>query len=375
MSESTSNDENQVNDTEIESRIDDVLDNVLADAVESGRISPIFEGFEDGEASTEEAEELTEELEDEIDHVEEDAEEVGEEGNEPVEEEGEEEGDEDLPEEELEAEDDGELDMDYMIPVKIDGEASEVSMAELIKGYQTDQHQTKKGQELAEQAKELAKLTEEGNVFQQINNDLLKQQDDRDLALLANRKSIMDQVAKGEYVEGVDDDLATLKYKFDGLKDEYMTRKADRDTMTNDMNKAAEEQFMVAHQERVEHFQAEIGNIIPDWSDEVAQANYAFAVESGVPEALVASITDPAVAKFVDEFRRLKTNADKGAVKRKKAPVKKLPTKKSVPADMKKKSNTTDARKRLVSGKGSDKDARTIGNDVYDNIFDNSKLF
>ena len=217
MSEnSTQNmDDANTNEQVFENPMDDAIGELLDQAVESGAIAPAYdEQDEVTEESTQNEDESPEGLEDDEDHVEEDAETVEEEEDAPEEEAEEVEDDEDLPEAEAEEFEEGELDMEFMVPIKIDGNESEVSMEELIKGYQTSQSQTKKGQELAEQAKELDALKEDSVVYQKINESLLKQQDDRDLALLESRKSIMDQVAKGEYVEGVEDDLATLQYQY-----------------------------------------------------------------------------------------------------------------------------------------------------------------
>ena len=374
MSEdSTQNmDDVNVNDSEFNNPMDEAIDTLLDNAVDSGALRPAYD--EEDEASTQEVEEITEELEDEIDVVDEDAEDVGDEEVGEVSDEEEVEDDVDLPEGEVE-EEEGELDMEYMVPIKVDGEESEVSMEELIKGYQTSQHQTKKGQELAEQAKELEQVKNDNNIFLEINQNLLQAQDQRDLSLLKQRKDVMDKMAKDGFVEGVDDDLSTLQYKFNDLKDEYFKRKADRDATTDQMLEAAQTQYQENMQGAVESFQTEITNHVPDWSQEIAQENYQFAIDSGLPEELVATVTDPAIAAFIDEFRRLKTSASKGAVKRKKAPVKKIPTKKAVPQDMKKKGKTSEARKRLSKGKGSDKDLKTLNDNIYDDIFGDSKLF
>ena len=373
MSEdSTQNmDDVNVNDSEFNNPMDDAIDTLLDNAVDSGALRPAYD--EEDDASTQEVEEITEELEDEIDVVDEDAEEVGDEEVDTPEDEVEVEDDESLPE--VEAEEEGELDMEYMVPVKVDGEESEVSMEELIKGYQTSQHQTKKGQELAEQAKQLEAQATEGNVFMDINSQLLEQQDQKDLAVLKQRKDVMDKMAKDGFVEGVDEDLSTLQYNFSNLKDEYQKRKAGRDEMTSKMEEAAGVQYQEAMTARVQDFQKEIVNHVPDWSQDIAEENYKFAIDFGLPEELVATITDPSIAKFIDEFRRLKSSASKGAVKRKKAPVKKIPTKKNVPQDMKKKGKTSEARKRLSKGKGSDKDLKTLNDNIYDDIFGDSKLF
>jgi hypothetical protein len=377
MSENStgSADDANTNDSVFEGAMDDAIDSLLDKAVESGALQPAYD--EQDEASTPSEDEDTEELEgEEEDQADEDAENVDEDEDDATEDEEESKDDEESTlDDETEEEEEGELDMDFMVPVKVDGEESEVTLEELVKGYQTNQSQTKKGQELAEQAKELKSAKDKADLFSQINVELLKQQDDRDKSLLKSRKDIMDLVAKGEYVEGVDDDLATLQYKYKSLEDEYITRKADRDSTVSKMEEANKERYEEVVKERVENFQKEIKNIIPDWSTEIAQENYKFAIDQGIPEGFVASITDPEIAKFIDDYRRLKSSSSKGAVKRKKVPVKKVPNKKPVSDKVKQKSKTSKARSRVQKGKGSDSDFATINDGIYDDIFDGSELF
>ena len=97
------------------------------------------------EEATQESDEATEELEGEDPHTDEDADEVDE-AEEDATEEGEEDEDEseDATQEESALEAGDEIDMDFRVPVKIDGEKSEVSMEDLVASYQTKQSQSKK---------------------------------------------------------------------------------------------------------------------------------------------------------------------------------------------------------------------------------------
>jgi len=366
-------DDANTNDTGFDNAMDDAIDALLDKAVGDGTMEPAH----DEEVSTQNDEDDTEELEgEENDQADEDAENVDEDEDDTTDDTDEDEDDdESTQDDEAEEEEDGELDMTFKVPVKIDGDESEVTLDELVKGYQTNQSQTKKGQELAEQAKELKAVQEKSNLYEQINKDLIGQQDERDLSLLNGRKEIMDKVAAGEYVEGVDDDLATLQYKYKALEDEYTKRKGDRESLISKMDENSKEQSQSDMKEKFETFQKEIAEHIPDWSEEIAQENYKFAVEQGIPEAFVATITDPIIAKFIDDYRRLKSSASKGAIKRKKVPVKKVPTKKPVSNKIKKKGKTNEARTRLDKGKGSDKDLQTLNDGVYDDIFGGSELF
>lgn len=376
MSEnSTQTDDVNTSESGFDNPMDDAIDTLLDRAVERGTLSPAFDNEEEVE-SIQEEDESTEELEGEdLDPAEEDAENVDDDEDDDATEEEDDEDEESTQDEESNEVEDGELDLEYLVPVKVDGEESEVTIEELIKGYQTNQSQTKKGQELAEQAKELETEKEKSQVFQKINEDLLKQQDDRDLALLQSRKDVMDKMAKDGFVEGVDDDLATLQYKYRSLEDEYTKRKAERSKTTEKMIETQEEEFRKTAEKNVKIFQKEIKTLIPDWSDKMAQDNYAFAVEQGIPEEFVNTIASPLIAKFINDYRVLKTSASAGAKKRKKAPVKTVSAKKPVSKQNRTKTKSVDARKRIVKGKGTDKDLKVLNDDVYDSIFDNSELF
>ena len=53
-----------------------------------------------------------------------------------------------------------EIDWDYKVPVKIDGEVQHLSLEDLRKGYATDQSLSKKGNKISEQKKELEEYSE-----------------------------------------------------------------------------------------------------------------------------------------------------------------------------------------------------------------------
>jgi len=376
MSEnSTQTDDVNTNESDFDNAMDDAIDTLLDRAVERGTLSAV-PGDEEEFESTQNEDEVTEELESEdLDPAEEDADDVDEDEDDTATEDDDDEDEESTQDEESDEVEDGELDMEFLVPVKIDGQESEVTIEELIKGYQTNQSQTKKGQELAEQAKQLDAEKDKSQLYQKINDDLLKQQDDRDLTLLKNKKAVMDKMAKEGFVEGVDDDLATLQYKYRSLEDEYNKRKEERSKITDQMIETQEEEFRETMKKNVEVFQKEIKTLIPDWSENIAKDNYAFAVGEGIPEEFVSTITSPVIAKFIDDYRRLKTSASKGAKKRKKAPIKTVSAKKPVSKQNKVKSKSVDARKRLQKGKGTDKDLKTLNDDIYESIFDNSELF
>ena len=51
-------------------------------------------------------------------------------------------------------------------------------------------------------------------------------------------------------------------------------------------------------------------------------------LEKGLPEAIVDTVTNLAIVKLLDDYRRLEQNIESGAKKRAKAPVKKMPARK-----------------------------------------------
>ena len=347
--EATHTDESDVTDFDFDALADEVL------------------GYEPDEA-TQEGVETTEELEGEDPHTDEDADEVDEAEDEVTEETEE---DEDEPEgatqETSEAEDEGEIDMDFRVPVKIDGEESEVSMEELVANYQTKQSQSKKGDELAEQAKELQAVREQASVYAKVNAELIQREDAKDLNVLKHLQSQVDKAFEED-----DFEASKLNNKLSKAKDEYTSRKASRDNLMQGMVHTMDQQYQEQFTRQVEHFNEVVKDLIPDWSKDVAKSNREFALGIGLDERMVDTMTDPAMVKAIDGYRRLSENSDKGTAKRKKAPVKRVPTKAKKPSAAKtKKSNRVDeARARTKKGKATEKDDKILFDNAIDSLFE-----
>ena len=163
--EATQTDESDVTDFDFDALADEVL------------------GLEPDNA-TQEGDETTEELEGEDPHTDEDADEVDEAEEDNTSEEEEEEDDSTEATQESESDAlDTEIDMDFRVPVKIDGENSEVTMEELVANYQTKQSQSKKGDELAGQAKELQETREQAEIYARVNAELIQREDEKDLSV------------------------------------------------------------------------------------------------------------------------------------------------------------------------------------------------
>ncbi len=345
--EATHTDESDVTDFDFDALADEVLGLTPDDA-------------------TQEGDEATEELEGEDPHTDEDADEVDEAEDEVTEETEE---DEDEPEgatqETSEAEDEGEIDMDFRVPVKIDGEESEVSMEELVANYQTKQSQSKKGDELAAQTKELQATREQAEVYARVNAELLQREDAKDISVL---KHLQTQVDKA--FEEDDYQASKLNNKLGKAKEEYTSRKASRDNLMQGMVGTMNQQYQAQFTKQVEHFNEVVKDLIPDWSEGVAKSNREFALSIGLDERMVDTMTDPAMVKAIDGYRRLSENSDKGIAKRKKTPVKRVPTKKPSTAKTKKSHRVDEARARTKKGKATEKDDKILFDNAIDSLFE-----
>lgn len=346
--EATQSDESNVTDFDFDALADEVL------------------GIEP-ETATQESNETTEELESDDPHTDEDADEVDEAEDDNIEDEEEEEDESEDATQQSESDDLGEIDMDFNVPVKVDGEEFEVTMEELVANYQTKQSQSKKGDELAEQAKILNETREQAEIYARVNAELLQREDVKDQSVLKHLQAQVDKAFDED-----DFEASKLNNKLTKAKEEYASRKLSRDNllqgMSQQLGQQQEEQFAA----QVEHFNEVVPDLIPDWSEEVAMANRKFALNIGLDENMVDTIVDPMMIKAIDSFRRLSENSDKGTAKRKKTPVKRVPTKKPVAAKNKKSNKVDAARKNVSKGRASEKDQSILFNNVIDSIFDES---
>ena len=315
--------------------------------------------------ATQEGNETTEELEGEDPHTDEDADEVDEAEDDSTDEGEEEEDESEDATQESESSELDEIDMDFRVPVKIDGENSEVSMEELVANYQTKQSQSKKGDELAAQTKELQATREQAEIYARVNAELLQRDDAKDISVLKHLQSQVDKAFEED-----DYQASKLNNKLGKAKEEYTSRKASRDNlmegMVGSMNKQYQEQFT----KEVEYFNEVVKDLIPDWSEDVAKSNREFALSIGLDERMVDTMTNPSMVKAIDGYRRLSENSDKGTAKRKKAPVKRVPTKKPSTAKTKKSNRVDEARARTKKGKATSKDAALLFDNAIDSLFE-----
>ena len=344
--EATQTDESSVNDFDFDALADEVL------------------GLEPDDA-TQESDEATEELEGEDHNTDEDADEVDEVEDDNESEEDDEEDESTDATQESESDELGEIDMDFSVPVKIDGEQSEVTMAELVANYQTKQSQSKKGDELAEQAKVLQQTREQAEIYARVNAELLQREDAKDQSVLKHLQSQVDKAFEED-----DFQASKLNNKLGKAKEEYSTRQASRNNLLQGMSQQLGQQQQEQFGKQVEHFNTVVKEMIPDWSEEVALSNRNFALSIGLDERVVDTMTDPAMVNAIDKFRRLSENSDVGTAKRKKTPVKRVPTKKPSNAKTKKSNRVDEARARTKKGKATSNDAALLFDNAIDSMFE-----
>jgi len=319
-----------------------LLDNILQNTA-----------FLDGESlPNEQIPELDTEESDEEDpesSEEDDTEEVEEE----VEDEEEDESDEDASEDATQEVDlftTDDLDLDAQVAIKIDGEEVQVSFGDLIKGYSTEQHLSKKGREIGEARKqaeeEYQKKFQEIETVTQASAAVLYSEEQ------ALAKQYHDIEAKIETArqEGDTYEVNELKDQREQAQKKYWEARNKREGILNTVNEQMQQQQEAAWKEQLDYFNETIPSLIPDFNEETAMAIREFAIEEGISPEVLDTIADPVIVKFVDDFRRLKQGVTKGQAKRKTATVKKAPVKKAKPATKRKQEREQSIRQKALSG-------------------------
>ena len=228
------------------------------------------------------------------------------------------------------------LDLEAKLVVKVDGEEMEVSFGDLMKGYQTDAHLSKKGRELGEAQKALdeerGKKLEEVEAIAAANNQMLSSIENSHAKRYHDlEKKIQEARDNGDTYE-----LSELKDKRELAQQNYWKARKQREGLLENVTKQKQEYEAAQFQEQLNNFQEVIPTLIPDFDEKVAGNIRDFAIENGISEGLLDSVVDPNVVKFIDDYRRLKQGMNKGVAKRKAVPAKKaLPTKKAPPAKKK----------------------------------------
>lgn len=247
-----------------------------------------------------------------------------------------EDGDEESPTQQTDVFTADDLDLDAQVIVKINGEEVPVSFSDLIKGYSTEQSLSAKGREIGEARKELeaereAQLAEIAQLGQ-ASAAVLYQEEQTKASLYHE----LEAKIKKARDDGDTYELSELKDKREQVQTEYWEARRKREGLLSQLKTQQNEIEEKKWQEEIEYFNSTISEYVPDFNQEVAADIREFALSEGLPEELVDSIANPAVVKFVNDYRKLKTGVSKGEAKRKQVATKKIPVKKAKPTSKKK---------------------------------------
>ena len=274
-------------------------------------------------------------------------------------------------EEETEAEDDTstqesevysteDLDLDAKVAIKIDGKETEVSFSDLIKGYSTEQHLSNKGRELGDARKQLDEEYEtkfkEINSLGQASASILYREEQALAKEYHEIETLIEQARK----DGDTYEVNELKDKREQSQKNYWQARNTRETLVKNVQEKVEQQSTQEWNTQLEKFNKAIPDMIPDFNEKTAVAIREFAISEGIAPAILDTIVDPVLVKFVDDYRRLKQGVSKGTAKRKATVVKKAPIRKSKSKTQKTIDRESKIRNRALSEDSSDEEQMTF---------------
>lgn len=253
----------------------------------------------------------------------------------------------DLPKEE-------DIDWEYKVPVKIDGELKYVTLEEIRKGYATDQHLSQKGRELGEIRKKVEQESSQRlKELVDLGTMLQVELTATETTLAKEYGEIKQQYAKAKE-DGDSYTARDLKDKLDDVQEKYWAARNKREMGAKKVvdqiaRKQAEEQQMLRQE-----FDKNITSEIPDWGDKVAESVRKFALKEGLTEDILGNIYSPVIVRMLNEYRILKTAKETGVAKRKETPVvKSIPSKKAPKPEAKAERVRQETRSRVLSGEAS----------------------
>lgn len=245
---------------------------------------------------------------------------------------------------------------DFKITHKIDGEEVTMPLSDWIKGSATSQSLSNKGRELGDARKQFDseradKIKQIDGVLDAANSILSKAETEH----AKEYHSYTDKIKQARE-DGDTYLISELKDKQDVAKEKYFEAKTEKDKLLDTAKSQKAEVEQKAFQEKLETFSKEVTKAIPDWNEDVAKDIRQFAIDRKIPEDIINSMIDVNVIKMVDDLRRLENAKAKGVVKRKVAPVKAIPVKKSRTAEQKQEVANADLRNNVLSGQASKSD-------------------
>jgi hypothetical protein len=248
------------------------------------------------------------------------------------------------------------IDWDYKVPVKIDGVEQHLTLEELRKGYATDQSLSKKGNKISEQRKEFE--TEQSTKLEELTGmaTLLQEQLQGEENELAAEYHSFDEKIKEARKEGNTYELTELKDQRETAQDAYWNARKKREGVAKAVEEKQQAQLTLQNQQVFEKFNTEIETLVPTFKED-AEAIQQFALDEGIPQELLPLISDATVIKFIDDYRKLKQKATKGAVKRKATPkAKSAPVKKGMTRNAQQVKANTAVRNKVLTGEGTESD-------------------
>ena len=250
---------------------------------------------------------------------------------------------------ELPTEDD--IDWEYKVPVKVNGEVKHFTLEELRKGYATNQHLSGEGRKLGELRKQIeAERDEKLQEVVQLGTALHAQLESEEKGYASEYHAIKEKMEKA-IEDGDGYEAKELKAQITEVQKKYWSARERKDELGTQIGARVAQAREEEQQKQLDHFNANIGKVMPDFNRDVAGQIRDFALAEGVPPALLDQLFDPNVIKFINDYRVLKTKTTTGAEKRKAAPVaKNVPTRKGTPEKAKQQQRDTDLRSRVFSG-------------------------
>ena len=242
-----------------------------------------------------------------------------------------------------------ELDLEAKVSIKIDGQDTEVSFNDLIKGYSTEQSLSKKGRELGDARKSFEedynKKLQEVQQMSTASVAVLYKSEQEHAKEFHDLEKQIDEARK----DGNTYDLGDLKDKREQKQKEYWEARRNREALQKSVGEQTQAQMQQTWNEQLQYFDQNISSVVPGFNQEVAKEIREFAIKEGISEEVIDTIADPAIVKFVNDYRILKQGVSKGSAKRKATPTKKIPTRKSRPVQQKKVDAAEALRKRALS--------------------------
>jgi len=249
---------------------------------------------------------------------------------------------------------------DIMVTHKINGEEVTQKLSEWIASSATKQSLSKQGREIGELKKALEeekvkKLAELDSIGSALAQSFYAEE-------MEAQKAYHDTTQKLQQAQQSDDtyEIGELSKEQVKHQKEYWDARNKREAALKGIQSQQQQFQQQKFQEEVQNFNSNIGKFIPDWNENVAKDIREFALEEGLPEQLINTITNPTIVKFVYDYKNLKKGVTKGAAKRKVVKTLKTPVKKSIPAEKKR----IDA-EAMVKARAFKKDATKADQDAF----------